>query len=189
MVGNVSNYSKLDILRCFLAIEKDISRKELKQKLELGEGSIRTILDTLKKKRLIDSTNQGHKHSTKGFEALSNLYPVLRMKRFDSDELYLGYKKSALLLKKAGHKKINYHHRDLAIKYNAKGALILKFDNGLKIPEYRTKDFEDLEKLFIYDHNDVLIVSFAENYKDAENSCLAIALEFNDHLKDLFKKF
>ena len=102
---------------------------------------------------------------------------------------YLGYKKSALLLKKAGHKKINYHHRDLAIKHNAKGALILRYDNGLKIPEYQSKDFEDLEKLYTYDHNDLLIVSFAEKYRDAENSCLAIALEFNDHLKDLFRKF
>ncbi|MBI2656169.1 hypothetical protein HYX03_00330, partial [Candidatus Woesearchaeota archaeon] len=52
MVGNIQNFTKLDILRCFLRFNKNTGRQELSRKLELGEGTVRTILNTLKSKKL-----------------------------------------------------------------------------------------------------------------------------------------
>ena len=48
MVGNLSNFMRIDVLRCLLKIEKPISRLKLSEILELGEGTIRSILDILK---------------------------------------------------------------------------------------------------------------------------------------------
>ena len=50
MVGNTPNFSKYDVLRCFLRLEKEIGRQELAKELSLGEGTIRSILDILKKR-------------------------------------------------------------------------------------------------------------------------------------------
>ena len=45
MVGNLPNFTKLDVLRCLFRIEKPLSRSALSESLELGEGTIRSILD------------------------------------------------------------------------------------------------------------------------------------------------
>ncbi|MBU1854791.1 MAG: hypothetical protein KKF89_03655, partial [Nanoarchaeota archaeon] len=69
MVGNKPNYKEEDILRTFLYIEdKPVSRAELVEKLELGEGTIRTILSFLKEKKLLKSNRPGHYLSKKGKE-------------------------------------------------------------------------------------------------------------------------
>ena len=54
MVGNIPNFTKMDILRCFLRFNKNIGRKDIARELELEEGTVRTILKILKSKRLLD---------------------------------------------------------------------------------------------------------------------------------------
>ena len=66
MANNPNNYNNLDILRTFIKIKEPISRKDLTKELELGEGTIRTILDILKRKKLISSTRKGHFLTGKG---------------------------------------------------------------------------------------------------------------------------
>jgi len=61
MVGNIPGYVKTDIIRAFLLMKENISRNKLVKKLELGEGTVRTILDILKHKNLICSTKQKQK--------------------------------------------------------------------------------------------------------------------------------
>ena len=79
MVGNTPNFSKIDILRCFLMFDKNIGRQELSRELEMGEGTVRTILDILKSKKLLDSTKRGHFLSKKGSEILSQIYERISM--------------------------------------------------------------------------------------------------------------
>ena len=75
MVGNKPNYEKEDIIRAFLLIDKNpISRLELVTKLLLGEGTIRTILDILKRKELLTSMNKGHLLSLKGEKKKEYIY-------------------------------------------------------------------------------------------------------------------
>ena len=59
MVGNIPNFTKIDLLRCFVRLNKNIGRKELSKELGLGEGTVRTILNILKSKKLLDSTKKG----------------------------------------------------------------------------------------------------------------------------------
>ena len=68
MVGNIPNFTKIDALRCFLRFNKNIGRQDLAKDLELGEGTVRTILEILKAKKLLDSTKRGHFLSKKGAE-------------------------------------------------------------------------------------------------------------------------
>ena len=82
MVGNIPNFNDVDILRCFLKIDKDISRIDLVKKLQLGEGTIRTILNILKNNNLITSTQKGHSFNEKGVKILNNIsttHPMARL--------------------------------------------------------------------------------------------------------------
>ena len=77
MVGNIPNFTKIDILRCFLRLNKNISRQELAIELELGEGTIRTILNILKSDKFLESTKKGHFLSKKGIEALEQINEII----------------------------------------------------------------------------------------------------------------
>ena len=66
MVGNLSNFTKIDILRCILRINKPLSRSQLSKALNLGEGTIRSILDILKKNKILMSSKKGHYLSAEG---------------------------------------------------------------------------------------------------------------------------
>ena len=74
MVGNISNFGKLDVLRAFLNInQKPISRSQLTSQLKFGEGTVRSILGILKSKNLIESTREGHFLSKKGEKAKTRI--------------------------------------------------------------------------------------------------------------------
>lgn len=185
MVGNVANFSKIDILRCFLRFAKDIGRQELAKELELGEGTVRTILRILKSKNLLDSTKKGHFLSKKGNEALSLLHKnICVIKDVALKTFYPDAKKVAVLVKNAPTLKGLHRLRDIAVKNGADGALILKFDGKLYAPESDYKgDFKEIEKFFDMKNDDALVVAFSYDKKSAENGALAIALELKNSLK------
>ena len=66
MKKNMPKFDEIDILRVFLKVNKFPGRKQLAAELDIGEGSLRSILDILKKKRLLESNYQGHKLSKTG---------------------------------------------------------------------------------------------------------------------------
>ena len=167
MVGNTANFSKMDVLRCFLRMVKDTGRQELARDLELGEGTVRTILSSLKTKKLLDSTKKGHSLSTKGSKALNGVLKNIKvMKEAATKEIYPNAKKVAILLRNAPNLKNLHKLRDIAVKNGADGALILKFNGKLYAPESGyEKDFRELEKLFELEKNDALIIAFSLNRK------------------------
>jgi len=191
MVGNIPNYAKYDILRCFLRLSRNIGRQELSKELGLGEGTIRTILNILKSKNLLDSTKKGHFLSKEGAKASNKIFDNIEMPKIIETELvYPEYKKIAVLLKKCGELKEIYRLRDIAIKNRAEGALILKFDNGLYAPESEFKgDFSELNRYFEFKNGDVLIIAFSEELKNAETGALGVAVELNDALKKFIDNF
>ena len=128
MVGNIPNYTKYDILRCFLRLSGNVGRLELSKELGLGEGTIRTILDILKSKNLLDSTKKGHFLSKEGIQELNLILNNIESpKIIESRVIYPEYKKIAVLLKKSHELKEVYRLRDIAVRNRAEGALILKF--------------------------------------------------------------
>ena len=185
MVGNIPNFAKTDILRCFLRFKKNIGRQELAKDLELGEGTVRTILAALKSKKFLDSTKRGHFLSKKGEEILTEIYgSISAPKSISIKNIYPDFKKIAILIKNAPNFKKLYRLRDIAVKNGADGALILKFDEKLYAPESdNTQEYAELEEYFDFKKNDVLVVSFSNEKKKAENGALAIAIELKDSLK------
>ena len=190
MVGNIPNYNRVDILRCFLKLSWGIGRQELAKELALGEGTVRTILGILKSKKLISSNKKGHFLSKKGSDMLYEIMLSVSMpKAVTAKTLYPEYKKVGVHIKNAPALKEIYKLRDIAVKNGAEVALILKFQNRLYAPEAGIEqDFEKLEEHFDLRNGDVLIIGFSDNKRYAENGALSIAVELSSVLKKFIKK-
>lgn len=191
MVGNLPNFTKIDILRCFLRFNKNAGRQELARELELGEGTIRTILEALKSKGFLDSTKKGHFLSSKGHEALIQIYNSVSIpKEVIVQDIYPNSKKVGVLVRNVQRLKELYRLRDIAVKNGADGAIILKFEGKLYAPESDyEQSYEELENHFDFKNNDVLIIAFSNKRKHAENGALAIAVELNYNLKRFINEF
>jgi predicted transcriptional regulator len=185
MVGNISNYTSFDILRTFLAIEENISRTSLVKKLGLGEGTVRTVLDILKKKELIKSTQLGHSYSGKGKFIIDKINKIIQSKKLESKTIYKDYKKVALLLKNKKDVDVDYKLRDVAVKNGAEGALIFIYKDKLILPGVEHTKFKELDDIFKYNKNDLLIIAFSPSYRWSENAALAVAIEVDKELGKL----
>jgi len=184
MVGNVPNFTKIDILRCFLRLSKNTGRQELSKELEFGEGTVRTILGILKSKGLLESTKKGHFLSKKGAELLDSICQRASAPKNVSLNLYPNLEKAGVLIKNVPNLKELYKLRDIAVRNGADGALILKFESRLYAPEYASNhDYSELEKHFDFKNNDVLVIAFSNKNRLAENGALSIAVELDATLK------
>jgi len=185
MVGNTPNFTKIDILRCFLRFNKNIGRQELARDLELGEGTVRTILEILKSNNLLDSTKKGHFLSRKGSEALNEIYEIISVpKDMAIKNIYPDFKKIGILIRDISNLKGMYKLRDIAVKNGADGAIILKFDGRLYAPESDyEQDYSDMGQYFDFKNDDLLVVAFSNEKRKAENGALAIAVELSNSLK------
>lgn len=191
MVGNIPNFTRIDTLRCFLRFSKNAGRQELAKELELGEGTIRSILEILKSKKLIDSTKKGHFLSRRGKDALSRICGCISIpKKMASQDIYPHLKKMGVVVKNMQNLREIYKLRDTAVKNGADGALILRFDGKLYALESDYgQDYTELEKYFDFEDNDILAVAFSGKKRHAENGALAIAVELSDALKKFISGF
>ena len=191
MVGNIQNFTKIDILRCFLRFNKHTGRQDLARELELGEGTIRTILKTLKSKKLLDSTKKGHFLSKKGNETLSQIYEFISTPRnVTMHNIYPNSRKIGVLIKNVPNLRELYKLRDVAVRNKADGAIILKFESKLYAPESSyEQDYKELEKHFDFKDNDALVIAFSNQKREAENGALAIAVELSSFLKRFINDF
>ena len=192
MVGNLKNYTKIDILRCFLRIEKPISRLELSKILDLGEGTVRGILDILKEKGFLDSDKNGHYLSDKGNSLISKIKSSIVIKEAALTNVFPKQKKIAVQIKNPKHLERAYILRDIAVKNGAEGAIIIRCgeDKKLKIfdSEYK-EDFSEIESKFDLGYGDLVTVAYADSYRLAEHGALAVAVELSNDLGYLMNKF
>ncbi len=172
MVGNKSNYVENDLLRAMIRIP--MSRASLVDELGLGEGSVRTILDALKEKGFISSTNSGHFLHKKGRDFLDQLRKRIEFPKKVTLDSYKQFKSVGLLLRNIKYKKPGFKERDIAVRCGAEGALLLR--SGFKIDGYC---FKELEKEFRMKKNDLIVVCFAKKYSMAENAALEVAKNLN----------
>src|SRR3989338_6613116 len=124
----------------------------------------------LKSQNLLDSTKKGHFLSKQGYLEWNKISDNLQgPKAINTKLFYPECQKSALLLRKSEELKEIYKLRDIAVKNGAEGALILKFQNKLYAPESDYKgDFAELEQYFEFKNRNVLIIAFAQDFKNAE---------------------
>jgi len=110
-----------------------ISRQELCKWLSLGEGSVRTLLEDLKRKGLVVSCRSGHSLTEKGRKYLGE---PLRYVRVDVGGITVGKVNVATVVRGAAGKVRPLRQRDEAIKVGAAGATVLIFKDGkLRFPE------------------------------------------------------
>jgi len=175
-----SHFHPFKILN-LLSKEKRIGRRKLAEKVGIGEGSIRTILEVLRRDRLVNITQNGISLSSKGEEEL-RAYPI-KMVDIDANEMTIGGCDIAVHVKNAAHKiREGLEQRDEAIKVGAKGATTIIYkDKRLVIPlelDIRIK-FPIIEKslreLFDLNDKDVVIIGTADSREKAEDGALAAA--------------
>ena len=192
MVGNLKNYTKIDILRCLLRIDKSVSRLELSKILDLGEDTIRSILDILKERSILDSKKNGHYLSNRGNDAINKIKNDIVMKEIDLTEIFPKQKKIAVQVKHAGNLEKSYVLRDIAVKNGADGAIIIKCDKEKKLNILDTEseeDFSEIESKFNLNYGDLVVIAYADSYRLAEHGALAVVVELNHDLKHLMNKF
>ena len=189
MVGNIANFMKIDLLRCLLRIEKPVSRSFLASSLELGEGTIRSILDILKSKGYIESNNIGHYLSKAGIKFVEKIEANITLKKIDDVPLFPNKKIITIKIKNPA-KPINVVAlRDEAVKNGAEGALILKYDKKLRFYDLNYgENLSEIENKLKVSKNDLVIVAYANSYKLAEYGAIAAAIRINKGLMDALDK-
>lgn len=177
MVGNIPNFNETDLLRAFMLLDEKEGRQELCQRLGLGEGTVRSILDILKEKGLIKSTNKGHVFTDKGSLLRKKISSKISTPKEVKLHFYKEYKRVGLVYKSGEKVNIDYTLRDHAVKNGAEGAIILRYDQkkGLCLDYDAGYSFEYLEDKFELKQDNLLIITFAKNLRDAENAALAVA--------------
>jgi hypothetical protein len=158
-------------------------RKQLADRIGVGEGSMRTIVDYLREEGLIDVKQTGIKISKKGQEFIGRL--PLQVYVLDVPDIALGQRSVAVQVRGAASKiDSGMKQRDQAIKAGAEGATtIIVREDRLTVPVDYDLDTERPEvagairRLFDLSDGDVIIVGTSAELQRAEEGAMAAALD------------
>ncbi|MEM3000003.1 MAG: DUF4443 domain-containing protein [Candidatus Bathyarchaeia archaeon] len=166
-----------------LLANKPIGRNKLAEKLNVGDGAIRTIVSRLKDAGLIVTSREGCKLTEKGlsvWKSLEEAFPVrVEMERTSLTTSEYNY---AFLVKNKGHKvKSGIEQRDAAIMGGAKRALVIVYKNGHlsieSVSDSIEKDFPDAANRILQvlkpESNDVIIIAGAGSPLKAKRGAFA----------------
>jgi predicted transcriptional regulator len=166
-----------------LMAEKPIGRTKLAEKLNIGEGAIRTIISRLKDAGLIVTSKEGCNLTDKGLSVWKNLAEVFPKRiKIEKTPLTTSEYNYAFLVKNRGHKvKSGIDQRDAAIMGGARRAVVIVSKNGHLIIESVSnsieKDFpEAANKIFKAlkpEDNDVIIIAGADDPLKAKRGAFA----------------
>lgn len=170
-------------------MEKDgrISRALLMEELDLGEGSIKTLVKHMKMNGLIENSNAGMWLTNKGKTMFSKLQSAIPTEMdIPKCSIAIGRFNHAILIKGlADNIRSGIEQRDAAIKIGAVGATTLIFRDGRfmmpernqnplkKDPEVHVSMIKNLKP----SNNDVVIIGSAEDRKAAEMAAKSAALQ------------
>ncbi|HEU5221925.1 MAG TPA: DUF4443 domain-containing protein [Candidatus Nitrosotalea sp.] len=174
--------------------KKKVSRSSLMQELELGEGSIKTLVKHLKMHGLVENSNAGMWLTNKGDTLYTKLHvSVPREMDIAKCSVALGKFNHAVLLKNMAYNiKSGIEQRDAAIKAGAVGATTLICKNErLVLPgtgEDLMRNDQKIHSLIMKElspeQNDVIIIGSSQNKKIAEMAAKSAALyTIEDHAK------
>jgi hypothetical protein len=164
-----------------------ISRDLLCKELNLGEGSIKTLVKHLLMQNMIETSNAGTKMSDKGRKFFAELHSSIPAEcRIPKCSIAIGKFNHAILLKELGYAiKLGIEQRDAVIKGGGIGATTLLFRKGKFIMPSTNIDSlrkdPQIHKLLIEqlnpkDNDVVIIASSDENVRAAELSAKSAAL-------------
>lgn len=184
--GPSPSFSIFHMLRAMeLIAETTIGRCKLAEELEIGEGTVRTIISRLKDSGLITTSKLGCTLTSKGLKLWKEYKAIFNKKvEIGKNELTLADYNFAILVKNRGHKvKSGMKQRDAAIMVGARGATTIMFKEGrLVIPpvsnnvaEHSTKTVNQMVRLLQPEGNDVIVIGSADSLVRAEYGALAAA--------------
>ena len=171
----------------FFALEliatKPIGRNQLAKKLEIGEGSIRTLVTRLKSSNLIVTSRNGCRLTDRGWvvwEKFVQLFP--KRAEIGQTELTNTKQNYAFLTKNKGHKvKSGIEQRDAAIVAGAVGAVVVVSKEGHLTIESISRRLErqfpeaarQIQKIFEPKDNDCVVLVGAESLSKAKQAAFA----------------
>jgi DNA-binding PadR family transcriptional regulator len=171
--GPLPRFTDAQIRRALelIAERKGIGRKQLATELEIGEGSVRTILNRLKERSFITSNRSGQLITAKGKRELGK---TLEYVQIDAGNLTVGDVDVATIVRNAAAKvSRGIEQRDEAIKAGAAGATVLvykcsklQFPDGFQKVEREVAD--RLMTIFKPRDRDVIIIGSAQDAVKAE---------------------
>lgn len=181
--GPVHRFADYHVYRTLLLLSdgRRRGRKSLADSVNVGEGSMRTIIEFLRDKGYVDVKQTGIKISAKGMEFVRNL--PIRMERLDPSDISIAMRNVAVLVKnRADRVTLGIEQRDAAIKAGAEGAttIVVKGGKLLVPPDYfldkeKPEIARGLRKLLSPNEGDIVIVGAAQEYDRAEDGALAAA--------------
>lgn len=183
--GPYPSFTVFDLITVIEAIAKKgpIGRGKMADDLEMGGGVIRTLINRLKDAEMIDTSKLGCSLTEKGLELWNEIQLVIPQKvRLTNNDLTFSEYNVAVLVKGRGDKvKHGLEQRDAAVAVGAKGATTLVYrGNKIVAPmisEDLVKDypiaFNQITQLMKAEEKDVIVISSAENLKNAEYGALA----------------
>jgi len=175
-----------DAVAVLFLLKTPKGRKQISEELNLGEGTVRTLLKKLSSVRLVESQQKGHSLSEKGVEVVREISKLFSEPLEVSPlEDFVTY---ALVVKNPPEFK-SIEVRDEAIRFFARGAMILIVqENEIVFPEDRRalketlpELSEDLKKLPV-ENGDLVIVTWANTKADALKSLIHVALTLKGEL-------
>ena len=176
-----------------LMAEKPIGRTKLAEKLNVGEGAIRTIISRLKDAGLIVTSKEGCNLTDKGLSVWKNFAEVFPKRvKIEKTPLTTSEYNYAFLVKNRGHKvKSGIDQRDAAIMGGARRAVVIVSKNGHLVIESVSnsieKDFPEAANKILKDlkpeDNDVIIIAGADDPIKAKRGAFAASWVLLDNDK------
>jgi len=185
--GPRTSFSVFDLMKLLEIIAEtgSIGRGKLSEKLCLGEGATRTLINRLTDAELIVTSKSGCALTEKGEKTWNDIKAMLPRKfEVEKNELTFAAYNVAVLVRGRGERvKKGLEQRDAAVMAGAKGATTLVFKNNKLILPMISADiskdfpiaFKQITSLTALEENDVLIISNADQPKEAEYGALAAA--------------
>ncbi len=183
MGGPIPKFKEYHIWKAMwcLSRESPLGRKSLSARLNIGEGSTRTILTILQDAGIVSIRKNGISLSPEGrvtwAEIMMDVHPM------EDDDITIGKANCAVRVPRAGVRvNMGCEERDAAIKAGAIGATTLLYSNGvLMFPgnEYpvNPKTQRTLQNMFDLRNDDAIIIGTAETVEMAEEGAVTAALE------------
>jgi predicted transcriptional regulator len=164
-----------------LVAEKPTGRNKLAQKLNVGEGTVRTLVGRLKNAGLITISKGGCSLTKEGLGLWKEFSSIFKKVEIGKSELTGAEYNFAVLIRNQGHKlKSGMEQRDAAIMAGAKNATTIVFKEGkLTIPSVSSdlaKDFPKAAnqlKALQPKQMDAIIIAGADSLEKAEYGAVA----------------
>ncbi|WP_010477390.1 DUF4443 domain-containing protein [Thermococcus zilligii] len=195
--GAYPEFTLEDFIASIFMLMEPVGRKTMAEALDLGEGSVRTLLKKLEGIGIIESAQRGHLLNRKGIELAKKLKELFSEAHFVGEvEDMPAY---ALVVKNAPEFK-SIDLRDEAIRFFARGAMILRVkgeeivfpEDNRPLKETMGELAGRIEEVLDFSEGDTVVVTWAENPADAIKSAYHVAVvlrgeEIPEEIKSLVR--